>query len=298
MRLRVLGPAVAAARRRPALVRLHLPVALPAAARATGTCCARAGGTRRSAAARCSTSPRCCRRRGPGPTVDVDRVVAERGWVDADELELLTGERRAPTVGRWVVARRTWSTRAAVDLRAAARRRRAARARRWRARRPRAGACSATLDGVVVDGVDGPPRRPASTRSPATGRRRARPPAGCAPPDPAGIDRAAAAGAGPPRRASSSATGCGSTPTPSTPPARSPPRCSPSIRPGSPSARSASRRDHPQARRAAAGRARRPGRHPPPGRPAHRRQPPADEPDQADPRSRRRSSWFSPPQMP
>jgi selenocysteine-specific elongation factor len=37
------------------------------------------------------------------PSRDVDRVVAERGWVEAGELERLTGERRAPTVGRWVV---------------------------------------------------------------------------------------------------------------------------------------------------------------------------------------------------
>jgi selenocysteine-specific elongation factor len=38
------------------------------------------------------------------PTRSVDRVVAERGWVDADLLERLTGERRVPTVGRWVVS--------------------------------------------------------------------------------------------------------------------------------------------------------------------------------------------------
>ncbi len=38
------------------------------------------------------------------PDRDVDRVVAERGWVTADELELLTGERREPTVGSWVTA--------------------------------------------------------------------------------------------------------------------------------------------------------------------------------------------------
>ena len=37
------------------------------------------------------------------PDRRIERVVAERGWVDADELEALTGERRAPTVGRWVV---------------------------------------------------------------------------------------------------------------------------------------------------------------------------------------------------
>ena len=38
------------------------------------------------------------------PSRSADRVVAERGWVDAGELELLTGERHAPTVGRWVVS--------------------------------------------------------------------------------------------------------------------------------------------------------------------------------------------------
>lgn len=31
------------------------------------------------------------------------RVVAEHGWIDADELEALTGHRLAPTIGRWVV---------------------------------------------------------------------------------------------------------------------------------------------------------------------------------------------------
>ena len=38
------------------------------------------------------------------PDRSIERVVAERGWVDADELELLTGQRLAPTVGRWVTA--------------------------------------------------------------------------------------------------------------------------------------------------------------------------------------------------
>jgi selenocysteine-specific elongation factor len=36
------------------------------------------------------------------PDRDVARVVRERGWIDADELEAITGERVAPTVGRWV----------------------------------------------------------------------------------------------------------------------------------------------------------------------------------------------------
>ena len=37
------------------------------------------------------------------PDRSVDRVVRERGWVDADELFLLTGTNRDPDVGRWVV---------------------------------------------------------------------------------------------------------------------------------------------------------------------------------------------------
>ena len=36
------------------------------------------------------------------PDRTVARVVAERGWVDVDELELLTGETVGATVGRWV----------------------------------------------------------------------------------------------------------------------------------------------------------------------------------------------------
>ena len=37
------------------------------------------------------------------PDRSVDRVVAERGWVTVEELERLTGQRRDPTVGQWVV---------------------------------------------------------------------------------------------------------------------------------------------------------------------------------------------------
>jgi len=36
------------------------------------------------------------------PDRSLDRVVAERGWVDVHELELLTGELVDPTVGHWV----------------------------------------------------------------------------------------------------------------------------------------------------------------------------------------------------
>ncbi|HEV3353629.1 MAG TPA: selenocysteine-specific translation elongation factor [Acidimicrobiales bacterium] len=38
------------------------------------------------------------------PSSSVDRVVAERGWVEVGELERLTGERRPAVLGRWVIA--------------------------------------------------------------------------------------------------------------------------------------------------------------------------------------------------
>jgi len=37
------------------------------------------------------------------PDRSVDRVIAERGWITSDQLFLLTGERRDPTIGEWVV---------------------------------------------------------------------------------------------------------------------------------------------------------------------------------------------------
>ena len=37
------------------------------------------------------------------PDRSVDRVIAERRWIDPERLRLLTGERRAATVGKWVV---------------------------------------------------------------------------------------------------------------------------------------------------------------------------------------------------
>ena len=87
----------------------------------------------------------------PGPPDrSVDRVVAERGWVAADDLERLTGERRAPNVGPLGRVARG----AGVGTVAAAggrRRRRPPRPRRRRARRPPAGG-PAALDGVAVEG--------------------------------------------------------------------------------------------------------------------------------------------------
>jgi selenocysteine-specific elongation factor len=37
------------------------------------------------------------------PDRSVDRVIREHGWIDANDLAALTGERRTATVGRWVV---------------------------------------------------------------------------------------------------------------------------------------------------------------------------------------------------
>ena len=37
------------------------------------------------------------------PDGSVERFIAERGWVDVDFLDQATGERREPTLGRWVV---------------------------------------------------------------------------------------------------------------------------------------------------------------------------------------------------
>jgi selenocysteine-specific elongation factor len=41
------------------------------------------------------------------PDRSVDRVIAERGWVTADHLERLTGERREPQLGPWIATEAT-----------------------------------------------------------------------------------------------------------------------------------------------------------------------------------------------
>jgi selenocysteine-specific elongation factor len=41
------------------------------------------------------------------PDRSVERVIRERGWLDVDELELLTGTRVEPVLGRWVVVDET-----------------------------------------------------------------------------------------------------------------------------------------------------------------------------------------------
>ncbi len=116
VRMRILGPDALEPGTRGA-VRLHLPVPLPLlpgdrfVLRESGRAETVGGGeildvdpVERASSAR--------------PDRSVDRVVGQRGWVDADELERLTGERRDPDVGRWVVDPTELHT-TLVDLRAA-----------------------------------------------------------------------------------------------------------------------------------------------------------------------------------
>jgi len=102
VRLRVLG-AEAIVAGAEGLVRLHLPVAVPLLPgdryilRESGRDETVGGGQVLDVAPVLTAS----RAR---PTLSVDRVVAERGWVTADELERLTGERRVANAGPWVAS--------------------------------------------------------------------------------------------------------------------------------------------------------------------------------------------------
>ena len=102
VRVRVLG----AASIRPGadgLVRLHLPTALPLlpgdrfVLRESGRDETVGGGEILDVAPRLPASK-------AAPDRRVQRVIDEHGWIDADDLEVTTGERRTPTVGRWVVS--------------------------------------------------------------------------------------------------------------------------------------------------------------------------------------------------
>ena len=101
VRLRVLGPDAVAAGTT-GLVRLHFSVALPVVAgdryvlRESGRGETVGGGEVLDVAPVLRASQ-------ARPDRSVDRMVAERGWVEADELERLTGERRLATLGHWVV---------------------------------------------------------------------------------------------------------------------------------------------------------------------------------------------------
>ncbi|HSS09004.1 MAG TPA: selenocysteine-specific translation elongation factor [Acidimicrobiales bacterium] len=101
IRLRVLG-AAAISRGQAGLARLHLPVELPLlpgdryVLRESGRSETVGGGEVLDVAPVLPASK-------ARPSRSVERVVEERGWVDVDELERLTGSRRTASVGRWVV---------------------------------------------------------------------------------------------------------------------------------------------------------------------------------------------------
>src|SRR4051794_26876281 len=102
VRLRVLG-AEAIPPGASGLVRLHLPEALPLlpgdrfVLRESGRAETVGGGEVLDVAPVLAASR-------AKPDRSVDRVIAERGWVDVAELERLTGERRDAVIGSWVVA--------------------------------------------------------------------------------------------------------------------------------------------------------------------------------------------------
>jgi selenocysteine-specific elongation factor len=121
------------------------------------------------------------------PSRSVERVVRERGWVEADTLELLTGERVSATLGRWVVDLDALeATRVEV-------------ARRVATAGPlgyeiasldeRQRAVVATLDDIAVDGTRLRPRGKSDplAEHPFVAAASATP---FAPPDPVGVDRA------------------------------------------------------------------------------------------------------------
>jgi selenocysteine-specific elongation factor len=120
------------------------------------------------------------------PDRDPDRVVAERGWIDAADLEALTGESRPPTLGRWVIApaalaamehtlRARVAAAPAIGLEVAA-------------LDERERALLGTLAGITVEGGHA---RPAEVRDPLADHPflLALEAGGVAPPDPTGVDR-------------------------------------------------------------------------------------------------------------
>ncbi len=102
VRLRILGPK-ALAPGDTGLVRLHLPRRLPLlpgdrfVLRESGRAETIGGGTVLDVDPVLPASK-------AKPDLSIERVVAERGWVEADRLALLTGKKRHPDVGRWVIS--------------------------------------------------------------------------------------------------------------------------------------------------------------------------------------------------
>ena len=120
------------------------------------------------------------------PNRSVDRVLDERGWVTVDDLEAITGERRAPTVGAWIV-----SPAALITTQASLRERiRAAEALGLdlASLDERERATVATLDGVAIEAGRA---RPVAAKDPLADH-----PflaellaGGMSPPDPVGVDK-------------------------------------------------------------------------------------------------------------
>ena len=120
------------------------------------------------------------------PDRSVDRVIDERGWVSVDDLEALTGERREPTLGRWVVAPSALSsTQRAVHGRVAAA---GEMGLDVAALDDRERAALATLEGVSVEAGRA---RPVEAKDPLADHPflAALLAGGTAPPDPTGIDK-------------------------------------------------------------------------------------------------------------
>ena len=120
------------------------------------------------------------------PDRSVDRVIEERGWVSVDDLEALTGERREPTLGRWVVAPSAYaSTRQTVHERVVAA---GEMGLDVAALDDRERATLATLEGVSVEAGRA---RPVEAKDPLADHPflAALLAGGTAPPDPTGIDK-------------------------------------------------------------------------------------------------------------
>lgn len=148
IRLRVLGPN-ALAPGSTGLVRLHAPVPLPLVpgdrfvVRESGRGETVGGGEVLDVAPVLPASK-------ARPDRRIERVVAERGWVDADELTRLTGLPAEPSIGRWIVdpealAAAEATVRAALDVAGAGGVELSSLDERLRA-------VAASLDDVVVDG--------------------------------------------------------------------------------------------------------------------------------------------------
>ncbi|MET0159358.1 MAG: SelB C-terminal domain-containing protein, partial [Acidimicrobiales bacterium] len=101
VRLRVLGPD-SVAPGATGLVRLHLATALPLLPGDRYVLRESGRGETVGGGEVLDVAPVLAATRA-APDRSVHRVIAERGWVGVDDLERLTGERRTPTLGPWVV---------------------------------------------------------------------------------------------------------------------------------------------------------------------------------------------------